>query len=168
MGSRVMGLIMGCLILVIILSKGGEAVTTYEVGGSLGWVVPPNTTYYKEWAADKTFVVGDSLSFNWTGTHDVAEASKTQYENCEKPSIKFSSSGVLELTKEGPLYFLCTIGDHCNSGQKLEINVSASNSTTPSTPSASPPPPPSASVSAHVYVNALFATTSMLFVYFMA
>jgi hypothetical protein len=64
MGSR-MGLI-GCLIVVVALLNGATAQVTsagvYEVGDSLGWTVPPNTSYYTNWASTKTFFVGDRLS----------------------------------------------------------------------------------------------------------
>jgi hypothetical protein len=31
------------------------------VGDTTGWQVPPNTTFYSEWAAKNTFSVGDTL-----------------------------------------------------------------------------------------------------------
>ncbi|KAL3745168.1 hypothetical protein ACJRO7_014300 [Eucalyptus globulus] len=58
------------------------AAATYMVGDRLGWTVPSNVSYYQSWAASKTFMVGDKLSFNWTGTHNVAEVSKAEYDNC--------------------------------------------------------------------------------------
>ena len=64
MASR-MGMI-GCLIVVVALLNGATAQVTsagvYEVGDSLGWTVPPNTSYYTNWASTKTFFVGDRLS----------------------------------------------------------------------------------------------------------
>ena len=64
MGSR-MGLI-GCLMVVVALLNGATAQVTsagvYEVGDSLGWTVPPNTSYYTNWASTKTFLLGDQLS----------------------------------------------------------------------------------------------------------
>lgn len=34
----------------------------YAVGGDVGWTVPNNTTFYEDWAKNKTFIVGDELS----------------------------------------------------------------------------------------------------------
>ncbi|KAF3453723.1 hypothetical protein FNV43_RR04164 [Rhamnella rubrinervis] len=160
MGSRGMSLI-GCVILlvgVITLSRGAEA-ATYLVGDDQLWHVPSNVSFYSDWAASKTFGVGDLL-----------KTTKTQYDNCEKPSdIKLSSSGNVSLTATGSKYFICTVGDHCSQGQKLAINVTSSTPSTPSTPSSPPPPPPppSSSVSS-VSVDALFATMSVLLVHFLA
>ena len=60
-----MGMI-GCLIVVVALLNGATAQVTsagvYEVGDSLGWTVPPNTSYYTNWASTKTFLLGDQLS----------------------------------------------------------------------------------------------------------
>jgi hypothetical protein len=61
MGSRT-GLIgwLG-IVVAIILVRGATAATDYEVGDSLGWTVPPNTSYYSTWASTKTFYLGDKL-----------------------------------------------------------------------------------------------------------
>jgi len=64
MASR-MGLI-GCLIVVVALLNGettqATAAVEYQVGDSLGWTVPPNISYYSNWASSKKFFVGDTLS----------------------------------------------------------------------------------------------------------
>uniref|UniRef100_A0A2N9GY90 Phytocyanin domain-containing protein n=1 Tax=Fagus sylvatica TaxID=28930 RepID=A0A2N9GY90_FAGSY len=103
MGSR-MGLI-GCLIVVVALLNGATAQVTsagvYEVGDSLGWTVPPNTSYYTNWASTKTFFVGDRL---------------TQLVTI------FSSTG--------PDYIISTESNHCELGQKFSFNVSAVGSPT--------------------------------------
>ena len=39
----------------------GTVTTVYTVGDSLGWRVPPNESYYSDWASTKTFFVGDKL-----------------------------------------------------------------------------------------------------------
>ena len=33
----------------------------HVVGGSCGWEVPPNATFYADWAKPRTFGVGDKL-----------------------------------------------------------------------------------------------------------
>ncbi|XAR66881.1 hypothetical protein NMG60_11013250 [Bertholletia excelsa] len=124
-----------------------SAATTYFVGNTTGWEVPPNTSFYSTWASQYTFVVTDTLVFNYVpGQHDVAEVTKTNYDSCNKtsPIILYpSATGVTNVTlnKTGDYYFICTHDGHCTSGQKLAIKVSA-NGSTASTPASQPPPPP--------------------------
>ena len=40
---------------------GEVSAFTHIVGGSHGWRVPDNLTYYEEWAMPRTFGVGDKL-----------------------------------------------------------------------------------------------------------
>ena len=60
-----MGLI-GCLIVVVASLNGATTQVTaaveYQVGDSLGWAVPSNTSHYSTWASSKTFFPGDKLS----------------------------------------------------------------------------------------------------------
>lgn len=66
MSSRVsmVGLffIVSALALAISL-HGANAATTYTVGDSLGWTIPPNNSveFYEDWANNKTFQIGDSV-----------------------------------------------------------------------------------------------------------
>lgn len=87
-----------------------------------------------------------TLVFNFaTGAHDVATVTKLNYDDCDDDMpIALVSAGPasINLTTAGMNYFICTIGDHCEGGQKLAVNVSAATSgTTPSPPSATPSPP---------------------------
>ncbi|ONH98363.1 hypothetical protein PRUPE_7G246500 [Prunus persica] len=113
-----------------------------------GWAVPPNTSFYSEWAASKTFQIGDGLVFNWTGDHNVGGvASKEEYDNCIDPGIVFGPGVRIAINSTDSLYFICTVGDHCERGQKVTITVgSAANNSAP------PPPPPS-------YASSLTPTT---------
>lgn len=47
-----------CLALIV---NCGAAKNVYIVGDSMGWTVPPNTSFYSNWASSKTFMVGDIL-----------------------------------------------------------------------------------------------------------
>lgn len=55
------------LLLLAVVTVGnvieGAAGTSLDhiVGGSFGWKLPPNRTFYEEWARSQTFVVGDKL-----------------------------------------------------------------------------------------------------------
>lgn len=35
---------------------------TYEVGDSTGWIKPSSSSVYSDWASNKTFAIGDTLS----------------------------------------------------------------------------------------------------------
>ncbi|KAK9989250.1 hypothetical protein SO802_029489 [Lithocarpus litseifolius] len=157
--ARGMGLCCCFIVVVMILLKGATAAQTYEVGDSLGWVVPPNSSYYSEWASNKTFYDGDKLSFTWTtGTHNVRISdTAAEYDNCSKnPAIDTGSPIVLTLNTSKPLYFFyCTVHDHCKRGQKFSINVLKLNSTT-----VAPPPSPSSALS--VTIDAFVAVLSTM------
>lgn len=101
-----------------------------------------------------------------TGKHNVVQVPKASYDNC-------SSNGAIgDVIKAGPVnvtlnstgdrHYICSIGTHCQSGQKLSIRVLNSSSTpggaaappppmtnppptTPTTPLPPPPPPMSSS-----------------------
>ncbi|XP_010254442.1 PREDICTED: blue copper protein [Nelumbo nucifera] len=113
---------------------------TYVVGDSLGWLVPPGGSIaYSTWASEKTFMVGDTLLFNFTtAQHDVAEVTKTAFDNCDASStigpVQSNGPARLSLTSVGQHFYICTFSQHCALGQKLAINVTASTTT------ATPPP----------------------------
>ncbi|XP_004287290.1 PREDICTED: umecyanin-like [Fragaria vesca subsp. vesca] len=105
---------LACLSLMVVmvgLMKGATAVE-YVVGDSLGWTLPPNTSLYSDWAASKTFQLGDRVFFNWTGNHNVALPTKEQYDNCSDLQSNLGSPVSVELTA-GSNYYFCTVGDHC-------------------------------------------------------
>ncbi|XP_024026081.1 umecyanin-like [Morus notabilis] len=147
--------------LVVIFAERSDA-TVYNVGDVTGWGIPANNDFYDDWTNNKTFRVGDQLSFNWTaGTHDVAEVNENDYDNCTKVSIVIASPVVINLTKPGEHYFICTIGDHCQRGQKLDIEVQAANST-------APPPSGTTTGTTPSSIGALCATISFLVFSFLA
>ncbi|KAI3853034.1 hypothetical protein MKX03_033057 [Papaver bracteatum] len=79
--------------------------------------------------------------FNFeTGQHDLAEVSKEEFDNCtatNQTSIIRQGPANINLTSICPHYFICTIGKHCQFGQKLTINVTDDSAT--KTPSGFPP-----------------------------
>ncbi|XP_076934344.1 uclacyanin 1-like [Bidens hawaiensis] len=124
---------------------GNMAQTTHVVGDALGWTIPSGgAAAYTTWASQQTFIVGDTLVFNFTnGLHDVAEVSAAAYDPCTSTnpiSLITTGPATLALTTAGSHYYICTFTSHCQIGQKLAINVSASTTSppTPTTP-ASPP-----------------------------
>ncbi|WOK96452.1 hypothetical protein Cni_G05159 [Canna indica] len=131
----------------------------HDVGGPNGsWDL---TTNYAQWAAGKTFRVGDTLTFKYaSGQHDVLEVSSSAYSSCSASNPISTGTGgsiVITLKTAGKKYFICGIPGHCASGMKVAIDVVASSSSpaprrspaaAPSTSPISPaaPAPGSASV----------------------
>ncbi|KAI4328703.1 hypothetical protein L6164_021038 [Bauhinia variegata] len=112
----------GWSIVVMALLIGATQATEYKVGDSFGWNVPTNQSFYSDWAASisnyQTFSVGDKLVFNWTGTHNVANVSKDDYENCSAAASPWGSSAndtsyLVNITESGPHLYICTVGNHC-------------------------------------------------------
>ncbi|PQP95849.1 cucumber peeling cupredoxin-like [Prunus yedoensis var. nudiflora] len=61
-----MNMVMACFMVMAVafpslLNLKGATAEDYIVGDTLGWAVPPNTSFYSEWAASKTFQIGDGL-----------------------------------------------------------------------------------------------------------
>ncbi|CAL9198064.1 unnamed protein product [Musa hybrid cultivar] len=114
---------MSCLVTV---SQAHQKI--HIVGGSYGWKIPPNKTFYEEWANKQIFFVGDKLVFLYTtGLQNVIEASEEEeFVYCKQTNVEdvqFVGPTILELTKAGVHYFYCSVGLHCEGGQKLRINV---------------------------------------------
>ncbi|XP_043696287.1 blue copper protein-like [Telopea speciosissima] len=111
---------------------------THTVGDNLGWVLPiGGPSVYANWASHRTFAVGDTLLFNFvTGQHDVAEVTKSSFDDCNKATIIGSpiSSGPAKITLKslGEHYFICSFPGHCQVGQKLVVNVTLTTATYPS------------------------------------
>ncbi|XP_010914141.1 mavicyanin [Elaeis guineensis] len=135
--------IIGCVL------KGTLGHRNHVVGSSLGWTVPPNKTFYQDWARKTHFAVGERLVFPYkVGVHNVIEVSKEDFENCTQfKVIERHHQGplTLELTKPGPHYYYCGVGLRCELGQKLAINVSAEAPAVASTFTHSPAQSPSLS-----------------------
>ncbi|KAF8393186.1 hypothetical protein HHK36_021427 [Tetracentron sinense] len=82
--------------------------------------------------------VGDILVFNWTGSHDVARVSESDYESCTKTpigTIQSTSPASVTLTTEEDHYFICTVSSHCSLGQKVKIDVESASGSPASSPS---------------------------------
>ncbi|XP_062079700.1 stellacyanin-like [Humulus lupulus] len=124
MGSK-MGLIVCSLIIMVTLLKGATA-KQYVAGDSFGWTIPPNTSFYSDWANSKTFQIGDDILFKWNGTwtHNVAKvSSRVEYESCAKPGLVFLSGISHVLTNNGSYFFVCTVDNHCDLGMKMIVTV---------------------------------------------
>ncbi|MCD7464136.1 hypothetical protein HAX54_052181 [Datura stramonium] len=131
------------------------AQTVHVVGDNMGWIIPSNgAAAYTNWAAGKTFRVGDTLVFNFmTDRHDVLRVEKTSFNGCNSQNAIGSAitTGPTNVTLDtaGDHYYICTFGTHCLNGQKLAVTVSSSTGTSPGAnpPNASNPIVPSPSSS---------------------
>ncbi|KAG7984453.1 hypothetical protein I3843_04G161700 [Carya illinoinensis] len=120
------GFIIWCLIVVVALVKTANA-DTYSVGDELEWNIPPlGSIAYETWAREKVFEVGDNIVFNWNGTHDVAEVTKENYDSCNDTGtidLRQTSPANFTLSSNSTRYFICTISNHCELGQKVTVRI---------------------------------------------
>ncbi|KAL9405572.1 hypothetical protein Peur_002544 [Populus x canadensis] len=140
----------------MVLFQRSVAQTVYVVGDNDGWTVPQaGAQAYITWASGKNFMVGDTLTFDFTtNNHDVLRVQKESFDACTSSNSigDVISTGPVNITLDstGEHYYICTIGRHCQFGQKLAITVSSrtTGASPPSTtPRPSPPPSPTATPS---------------------
>ncbi|XP_030462479.1 uclacyanin 1-like [Syzygium oleosum] len=128
-----------CFVLAALLIEVAAA-ASYTVGGSGGW---DTSTDFQTWASSQKFIVGDTLVFRYTPTHDVTEVTKADYDSCQATSpIKTSTGGstTVSLTSPGKRYFICATPGHCAAGMKLEVDTLAATSSPPPAIPTTPPP----------------------------
>ncbi|KAJ9154328.1 hypothetical protein P3X46_027679 [Hevea brasiliensis] len=147
----------------------------YKVGDSAGWTIIGNVDY-KQWAATKTFQVGDTIVFEYNSQfHNVMRVTHAMYKSCNAsaPLATFTTGNdSITIKTRGHHFFFCGVPGHCHAGQKVDINVprneedkaptpAASTSTStlsPPVPSAKVPgPSPSNAISFKPYGNLAFA-----------
>lgn len=110
----------------------GTAAVDLVVGGNTGWTIPPNNTFYSNWASANTFRVGDTLVFNFaTGAHDLTVVTRQAYDSCSTANaVNRITNGParVRLNTTGQHYYICGFPGHCTAGQKLTVNVVGNNS----------------------------------------
>ncbi|KAI4326854.1 hypothetical protein L6164_019381 [Bauhinia variegata] len=115
--------LIGCNLMSSVISR-----KTYVVGDANGWRLPPHPSFYSEWAKNKIFRVGDTLVFPYQpGLNNVVQVSKEDFDICAmRTDLEQYYAGNSEITldKPGDSYFFCSVGKHCESGQRLHITVS--------------------------------------------
>ncbi|XXG65353.1 hypothetical protein AAC387_Pa05g3073 [Persea americana] len=98
--------------------------TDYIVGDQEGWTIGFD---YSEWAKDKQFHVGDTLTFIYTeGNHNVIKGDGKGFANCAtSPNSGILTSGQDKITLNTPgnKWYICGVTGHCDYGQKLKITV---------------------------------------------
>ncbi|KAK3141893.1 hypothetical protein QOZ80_4BG0339560 [Eleusine coracana subsp. coracana] len=129
----------GVLLAVLLAVVAPASAKDYAVGGASGW--KPGVEY-AAWAKDKSFNVGDSLSFQYSPGHTVEEVSAADYKACSASNALGSykeESASIPLTKPGTRYFICGGSGHCAAGMKLAVTISdptAPATTTTASPTA--------------------------------
>ncbi|GMJ01316.1 hypothetical protein HRI_003800800 [Hibiscus trionum] len=104
----------------------------YMVGDASGW--HPMLDYQK-WASSKTFYVGDIVRFEYNSIfHDVREVTERNYKSCNGTkaiSTHYSGNDSFSMERPGHRYFICGFRDHCQHGQKVDIDVHDASSPSP-------------------------------------
>ncbi|PON91639.1 Phytocyanin domain containing protein [Trema orientale] len=124
------GLRIVSLILVLYMVMPISSATVYTVGDTSGWAMGVD---YSTWGSDKTFVVGDSLVFNYASSHTVDEVSSSDYSSCTVGNaITSDNTGATTITLKTPgtHYFICGVAGHCSIGMKLSVTVKSGGSST--------------------------------------
>ncbi|XWS13617.1 hypothetical protein CRYUN_Cryun36dG0053200 [Craigia yunnanensis] len=108
----------------------------YKVGDSGGWTIIGNIDY-KQWAATKTFQVGDIILFEYNAQfHNVMRITHPMYKTCNASApldTYTTGNDSINITTKGHHYFLCGVPGHCQAGQKVDINVLRTSETAPTT-----------------------------------
>ncbi|EEF45378.1 mavicyanin [Ricinus communis] len=114
--------------------------TVYKVGDAGGWTSIGNLDY-KQWAATKTFKVGDVIVFKYNSQfHNVMRVTHAMYKACNAsaPLATYTTGNdSITIKNRGHHYFFCGVPGHCQGGQKVDINVPRSDEELSPTPSAS-------------------------------
>ncbi|KAE8728138.1 hypothetical protein F3Y22_tig00004779pilonHSYRG00152 [Hibiscus syriacus] len=126
-------------IVVALLRLSDAAV--YKVGDAGGWTSIGNLDY-KQWATTKTFQLGDIIHFEYNAQfHNVMRVTHSMYKACNAsaPLATYATGNdTINITAKGHHYFICGVPGHCQSGQKVDINV-LRESETAATPSGMSP-----------------------------
>lgn len=110
------GALLAVVAVVAALAATTASAKDYTVGGSDRW-----DTYvdYGKWTAGKTFMVGDTITFEYMPYHNVLEVTAADYASCNAGSPISTHSGgstAFKLTATGTRYFICGIPRHCLNG----------------------------------------------------
>lgn len=142
MGSAIVIVLSVAMAIAMVITS--EA-TQYTVGGTAGWDA---STDFNTWLMNKTFVVGDTLVFQYSSLHSVMVVNKSGYDSCQTSNAlqSFTDGNTqIKLSKPGSMYFICGTPGHCVGGMKMGVNnIQAATASSPSSPpgaSASPSKP---------------------------
>ncbi|KAA8527581.1 hypothetical protein F0562_034704 [Nyssa sinensis] len=138
------------LLVVMFAALQVSIAAVYKVGDSAGWTI--GNVDYKEWAATKSFEVGDIILFEYNSQfHNVKQVTHAEYRSCNaSAAITSHTTGndSITITTRGHHFFLCGVPGHCQAGQKVDINVLRLSSMAPTPAALLSPPVPAAKVPA--------------------
>ncbi|KAJ9678710.1 hypothetical protein PVL29_020791 [Vitis rotundifolia] len=132
------GVVLSCVLVVLGLALTCSVATVYTVGDSSGWDISTNLD---TWVADKKFIVGDVLLFQYSSSQSVNEVTEENFKGCNTTDALLTGSNgntSIPLNRPGEWYFVCGNKLYCLGGMKLQVNVQAN-------PAASPAGAPEAS-----------------------
>ncbi|KAK9757646.1 hypothetical protein RND81_01G176400 [Saponaria officinalis] len=139
------GASVGLNLMVVLYIAMPSMATVYTVGDSSGWTLGVD---YASWSSSKSFILGDSLVFNYGSGHTVDEVSQKDYTACtigNPINTDNKGSTTILLQTPGTHFFICGVIGHCATGMKLSVNVlpsaGSTSSTTNSTSSTTGCPP---------------------------
>ncbi|GER44706.1 early nodulin-like protein [Striga asiatica] len=139
----------------------------HKVGEIAGWTTIGHVNY-TQWARNKTFQIGDRVVFEYNPEfHNVMQVTHAEYRACNvsSPIITFTTGNdTITIKTPGHHFYVCGVTGHCQSGQKVDINVpiNAVITTTPP-PSAVSSPVPSITNSSSFAARPIKATFRKVF-----
>ncbi|KAB2598460.1 mavicyanin-like [Pyrus ussuriensis x Pyrus communis] len=114
--------ILVCVLLVLGFALTSSA-TVYTVGDTSGWDI---STDLNSWSNNKTFKVGDALSFQYSSSNSVSQVTKESFDVCNTTKVIKTYTGgntTVTLTKPGDWYFVSGSKLYCLGGMKLVAEV---------------------------------------------
>jgi hypothetical protein len=80
--------------------------------------------------------VGDTITFNWSGTHNVYIHPTETCDSAGSTVVGVSSGALYTFTSEdvGAVVFACDVSSHCEDGQIVTFNVAANDGAPTSAP----------------------------------
>ncbi|KAL3626255.1 hypothetical protein CASFOL_029804 [Castilleja foliolosa] len=135
-----------CLCLVFVLFQVSINGEVYKVGDDAGWTrTIIGNVNYTDWANNKTFQLGDVIVFEYNPEfHNVVQVTPGEYRSCEvsSPIATYTSGNdSIAIKTEGHHFYVCGVPDHCEAGQKVDINVLAAPSPVAISPPGATAPP---------------------------
>ncbi|KAL8151266.1 hypothetical protein V2J09_021074 [Rumex salicifolius] len=124
----------------VVVSVGCVAGTMYTVGDSSGWDI---STDLDSWVNGKSFLVGDSLLFQFSSYHSLVELQRQDFESCNTTNLVLQQSNTssgnttIPLTRPGDRFFTCGNSLHCLGGMKLQVHTATNQTSTTVQPSGS-------------------------------
>ncbi|KAL3648946.1 hypothetical protein CASFOL_005349 [Castilleja foliolosa] len=130
------GFVCLCLIFALFLEVQQINGKVYKVGDSAGWTTIGNVNY-TAWAYNNTFQLGDVIVFEYNPQfHNVMQVRHAEYRSCNvsSPIVTYSTGNDnISIQTGGHHFFVCGVPGHCQSGQRVDINVRAAAATPPAT-----------------------------------